>query len=289
MEQQETPHIFNSNNQQLLGIAHTPAELFTDVGVVIVVGGPQYRVGSHRQFILLARSLAAYGIPVFRFDYHGMGDSDGAKSDFNEVQHDIRSAIDEFQQHTPAIKRVALWGLCDAASASLFYGYSDERVCGMVLLNPWVRTEEGEAKAYLKHYYLQRMFSKEFLLKVLSGKFNPFSSLSSLFGFISKAKKSNRSQSEVVTAVESPCHGGLREKMLCGFQRFSGKGLVILSGDDLTSQEFQDMVKSSKDWQALMAEKRVTVKHLHEANHTFSRQEWRAQVEDWTRDWVKAL
>jgi dienelactone hydrolase len=32
---------------------------------VIVVGGPQYRVGSHRQFLQLARALAAEG--VFRF------------------------------------------------------------------------------------------------------------------------------------------------------------------------------------------------------------------------------
>ncbi len=50
----------------------------TDVGVAIIVGGPQYRAGSHRQFILLARRLAHAGIPALRFDYRGMGDSPGA-------------------------------------------------------------------------------------------------------------------------------------------------------------------------------------------------------------------
>ena len=30
-------------------------------GILIVVGGPQYRVGSHRQFVLLARALARVG------------------------------------------------------------------------------------------------------------------------------------------------------------------------------------------------------------------------------------
>ena len=42
------------------------------LGVVIVVGGPQYRVGSHRQFVLLARQLAAAGIATLRFDCRGM-------------------------------------------------------------------------------------------------------------------------------------------------------------------------------------------------------------------------
>ena len=39
--------------------------------MVIVVGGPQYRAGSHRQFTLLARHIAAAGYPVLRFDARG--------------------------------------------------------------------------------------------------------------------------------------------------------------------------------------------------------------------------
>ena len=42
-------------------------------GMLIVVGGPQYRAGSHRQFTLLARDVAATGVPTMRFDYRGMG------------------------------------------------------------------------------------------------------------------------------------------------------------------------------------------------------------------------
>jgi hypothetical protein len=41
-------------------------------GVLVIVGGPQYRAGSHRQFTLLARSLAAGGTPVMRFDYRAI-------------------------------------------------------------------------------------------------------------------------------------------------------------------------------------------------------------------------
>ena len=44
---------------RMLGILHGASLQATDLGVVVVVGGPQDRVGSHRQFTLLARDLAA--------------------------------------------------------------------------------------------------------------------------------------------------------------------------------------------------------------------------------------
>jgi alpha/beta superfamily hydrolase len=67
---------FRCENSWLYGIASLP-EQASSRGVLIVVGGPQYRVGSHRQFALLARHLAEHGVPVMRFDYRGMGDSVG--------------------------------------------------------------------------------------------------------------------------------------------------------------------------------------------------------------------
>ena len=68
-----------------------------DVGVLVIVGGPQTRVGSHRQFVLLARALAAAGIPAFRFDYRGMGDSAGDTRTFEHIRTDLFAALDVFQ------------------------------------------------------------------------------------------------------------------------------------------------------------------------------------------------
>ena len=67
---------FDCVEEQLLGVVSLPAQA-SDIGVLVIVGGPQYRVGSHRQFVLLARYLAASGYPVLRFDVRGMGDSSG--------------------------------------------------------------------------------------------------------------------------------------------------------------------------------------------------------------------
>lgn len=90
-------------------------------GVLIIVGGPQYRVGSHRQFVLLSRRLAGEGYPAMRFDYRGMGDAGGAMRSFEDVRADIGAAIEAFQRAVPSLRRIVLWGLCDAASAALLY------------------------------------------------------------------------------------------------------------------------------------------------------------------------
>ena len=140
--------------------------------VLIVVGGPQYRSGSHRQFTLLARHLADAGIASLRFDYRGMGDSTGEVRSFERAGTDIRCAIDRLLATVPGVQEVVIWGLCDAASAALIYAHKDPRVSALVLLNPWVRTEQGIARAHLRHYYLARLFHRSLWQKIGRGEFD---------------------------------------------------------------------------------------------------------------------
>ena len=132
------------------------------LGVLIVVGGPQYRVGSHRQFVHLARALAREGYPTFRFDYRGMGDSEGALRTFEQVEPDIHAAARAFQSACPDLKRLVVFGLCDAASALLMAAERIEGLAGMILVNPWVRRSETLNAAVVRHYYRQRILNSEF-------------------------------------------------------------------------------------------------------------------------------
>ncbi len=284
----ETPVTFQCENEQLLGIF---SDALSETAVLVVVGGPQYRVGSHRQFTLLCRHLADAGISSLRFDYRGMGDSSGSIRDFESVQLDIEAAIDQLFALSPSIKRVVLWGLCDAASANLFYAYTDERVCGVVMLNPWVRTVEGEAKAYLKHYYLSRLLDKELWKKILLGKFDFKQSFLSLSQMVMKLLVP---QKEIEGAAKPTCQqneisGTLPERMLKGLEYFNGDVLLILSGNDLTADEFRDVVASSPEWRQVLASDKVSEHTLKQANHTFSTAAWRGEVEKWTSDWVLSI
>lgn len=279
----EIPLTFPAAGADLIGILHTPAVAPT-FGVVIVVGGPQYRVGSHRQFILLARDLAARGFGVVRFDCRGMGDSGGEFPGFEHIEPDIAAAADLLVRHMPSITQIVLWGLCDATSAIARLASRDRRISGIVLLNPWVRSEASQARTHLKHYYLQRLVQKDFLTKLATGKFNPIASTRALIRDILRAFGAfDDSLPPMQEADANP----LVQRMGESLQRFTGRILFILSGRDLTAKEFEDATRRSKQWPRIYAGDRVTIRRLDAADHTFSRRAWRDQVALWTGDWIK--
>lgn len=255
-------------------------------GVLIVVGGPQYRAGSHRQFTLLARDLADSGLAAMRFDYRGMGDSDGQVRSFDEVDDDLRAAIDAFFVAVPTLESVVLWGLCDGACAALFYAPSDVRVSGLVLLNPWVHTEAGAARTRLKHYYVSRLMQKEFWQKLLRGRFDGVAAARSLIQTLQTIFEGKAASQAVDTATCATEKATLPERMRQGFRDFGGKVLIVIAGHDLTAKQFCEVVAGTREWRALMRLPRVTRYDLPGADHTFSRRVWRDQVAVWTVKWV---
>jgi exosortase A-associated hydrolase 1 len=267
--------VFPCGEEELVGVFALP-EQSGPRGVLIVVGGPQYRAGSHRQFTLLARYLAQRGIASLRFDYRGMGDSSGASRTFEGAEEDIRAAVDRLVERLPAPREVVIWGLCDAASAALIYAQADPRVSGLILVNPWVRTEVGSARAQLRHYYGARLLQASFWQKLAQGEFNPARAARSFSGSLMRSIRRSRNH------ARKP----LPERMEAGLRGFRGRVLLILSGKDLTAQEFNSLVKSSPNWQGLLREPRVTRFEMPGANHTFSRRDWREQVLTWTSAWL---
>ncbi len=281
MKVDEQPIVFECDAEESVAIIHQPEKPCSS-GVLIIVGGPQYRVGSHRQFLLLARALARKGIPVMRFDYRGMGDSAGDLRCFENIAEDIRAAIDVFFQEMPCLHGVTLWGLCDAASAAAFYAHRDPRVRGLILLNPWVRTTEGEAKAMLRYYYIKRLFDREFWAKILAGKFSIKASLCSLLSLIRRADVASSVSQNETDETRLP------ERMLNSLKMFNGRTGIILSGDDLTAAEFKDAMAELPEWNKLLLQKNMQCKFVDGANHTFSTMSWRDQVADWTFEWLRS-
>jgi uncharacterized protein len=273
------PVQFSCDGDCLQAMLHAPAEP-RRTGVLVVVGGPQYRVGSHRQFVLLGRALAAHAISVLRFDYRGLGDSGGTPRTFEDVQADMRAAVDEFLRRVPTLERVVIWGLCDAASAATFYAAGDKRIAGLVLLNPWARSDQTVARAYLKHYYLRRLFDPRAWRDLLTGRKSPFTALRSVGDTVRDAVAQDTGNGQ---AQRAP----LTDRMRGGLEAFKGPVLLILSGDDITAAEFRDVAESSRAWRTLVGATRVTRCELAAADHTFSTRAWRDQVAQWTADWVE--
>jgi exosortase A-associated hydrolase 1 len=272
--------VFPLAGEQLLAIVARPDDP-GDCGVLIVVGGPQYRVGSHRQFLLLSRRLASEGYPALRFDYRGMGDSSGGMRDFADVSDDIAAAVDAFALACPTVKRIVLWGLCDAASAALLYveATRDPRIAGLVVLNPWVRSAASLAQTQIRHYYGQRLLEKEFWIKLLSGKMQVLKSLQGLFETAMQA----RGKPPATPSLS------FQQRMAQGWRQFDGAVLLILSGRDLVAKEFTDHAGSNASWSGLLAAGSIARVDLADADHTFSANAQRRAVEDETLRWLGTL
>ncbi|WP_296443774.1 hydrolase 1, exosortase A system-associated [Rhodoferax sp. UBA5149] len=272
----EETTLFACEGDTLLGILAKP-EIPSEVGVVVIVGGPQYRVGSHRQFVLLSRTLAAAGYAVLRFDYRGMGDSEGEPRNFEAVSADIAAAIDALQQRLPAIKQMVLWGLCDGASAALLYCHEthDPRVSGLCLLNPWVRSETSLARTQVKHYYTRRLRQKEFWTKLLHGGVT-LQALPGLMQTIRVALTGARHSGATTSLMP------FQHRMAAAWDAFNGNILLLLSGDDYTAKEFLEYVHTDAAWTNALTHPRLVRHELQDADHTFSSLASRTKAEELT-------
>jgi exosortase A-associated hydrolase 1 len=265
---------FDCEGSSLVGILAEPATRAT-MGVVIVVGGPQYRAGSHRQFVLLARALAAAGFACLRFDYRGMGDSERGTRSFEAIDADLAAAIDELVRRS-GVSSVVLWGLCDGATAAIMYAPGDPRVAGVIAVNPWARSEQGEAETRLRHYYVARLASLDFWRALVTGRLSIRRSGGDIAGALRRA--SGRAASAAA---------GYLDRMQQGWARLARPVLFILSGNDLTAREFENWVQRDPRRRALFAAARTEICPIAHADHTFSTREWRDRVADESIRWLR--
>lgn len=278
----ESADNFACEGASLIGIATLPEQTCGSVGLVVLVGGPQYRVGSHRQFALLCRCAASAGYPALRFDYRGMGDSSGEYKTFEQLDADVDAAITRLQALAPSVRRVVLWGLCTAASTAMMYAPTDARVAGLVLVNPWVRDDVTIARTQMKHYYVRRLATREFWSRLVSGQIDVAASLRSF-------ARSLRDSTRRIGAVDGRTHLPFQTRMARAMTAFQGRSLLLLSGNDMTAKEFVEYSSTHPEWHGVLDSSRITRHDFPDADHTFSTAGWRAAVEQATVEWLATV
>lgn len=248
----------------------------------MVVGGSQYRVGSHRQFVLLARCLASAGFPVMRFDHRGLGDSSAERMPFDAIHEDISVALAAMQHQCPSVQRVVLWGLCDGASAALLYSgrHDTSRLAGLCLLNPWVRSDATLARTRIKHYYAGRLLDASFWRRLWQGQYEWRPSLAGLWQSLQALRPEPPS-----AQPEAP----FQQNMAVALRQFPGQVLLLLSERDYTAKEFLECAQSDPTWQGLLQRPQLERVNVADADHTFSRAIWRAAAEQAVLGWMQRM
>ena len=146
-------------DDKLVGILSRPAS--GDVGKTALLAlnaGALHRAGPCRMSVLMARRYAAAGIPVLRFDFYGIGDSDAvgrAKTgEGNSASRvDVHEALDYLETNL-GIERVVVHGLCSGARDAIKAALADPRIVGVSQIDGYAYRNSG--------YMLQKM--KVFLI-----------------------------------------------------------------------------------------------------------------------------
>ena len=135
--------------------------------VIVLNAGIIHRVGPSRFGVELMRELARAGYRSLRFDLSGIGDSDlaGPGKLAEIVQRDIRDAVTLAVGDGAA--GVVLVGLCSGADSAFYVAAEDERIRGLVLIDPSIERTRGFARRRV----LSRLTDRRFWWRVASGRF----------------------------------------------------------------------------------------------------------------------
>lgn len=215
-------------------------------GLLIVTGGNEVRAGAHRGMAMLAARLAAEGVPVFRFDRRGVGDSGGTNAGYAGSRDDLVAAADAFRAEAPRLRRLVGFGNCDAASALALFG-RDAGLDALVLANPWVVEDADDLPpaAAIRGRYAERLRSPRAWGRLLSGGVD----LRKLAGGLGKLAR--------------PQHDGLADRIVPAIVRWGEDARIILARGDNTAVAFADA--------AAVRGLRTRTQVIDTASHSFAR------------------
>jgi alpha/beta superfamily hydrolase len=133
----------NQDGLSLFGILHRPVDVLErPIGIIFLSPGVKSRVAPHRLYVKMTEALLEQGYPVLRFDFFGLGDSEGelpereladlyAKVQDGRYLQDTLCAMDWMQRHL-RMQQFVLAGLCGGALTALFAAEKDTRVRGVL-------------------------------------------------------------------------------------------------------------------------------------------------------------
>lgn len=286
MKFDEIPVVFECEGSELVGMVHLPDAPRTRGMLSIVAGGPQYRGGVCRMQVQMARELAASGVPVMRFDYRGLGDSEGDFKGFEDVEADIRSAIDAFKAQVPGMREIVLWGGCDAASAVLINAYKYPDVSGIAMGNPWVHDTSTSDIVAVQHYR-ERLRDREFWLRLIRLQYNPFPAIATLARRAWRKGFARASDLPPSTAALDAPGAPFVGRMCNGLLRFKGDVLLLMSGRSLLSREFDELLANDPAWREALRSPRLVARHdVLDGDQAFSTLAARTEVNDVIQRWL---
>ena len=222
------------------------------IGLLIVSGGNEIRMGAHRGMAMLAAEMAASGHPVFRFDRRGIGDSEGENEEFTASGPDILAAIATFRAQCPQLKSIVAFGNCDAATALLLH--RPDGIAALVLGNIWVieRQDDMPPPAAIKARYAERLKDPRAWIGLFTGAINIRKLIGGLWRLAKPSAPSSLAQSVADALAQSLT-----------------PTTIILASRDSTALAFAD-AWSKPLFERARNNRAIKIRELDSASHSFA-------------------
>ncbi|MBT3029695.1 MAG: alpha/beta fold hydrolase [Candidatus Thiodiazotropha sp. (ex Lucina pensylvanica)] len=306
--------IKNRNGLKLYGILEQPETTVKDTAILLLSPGIKMRVGPHRMYNKLSKVLVDKGFTVLRYDFYGLGDSEGALDQkilvdvYNSIQNGryIDDTIDamDWLGATYNIDKFVLGGLCGGAITGMLAGSADERVKGLIalgLINVFEGGEDNFSKFVtegqledLKKGYISKLTdidSWERIITLKSDFRTIFKILFKPIRVISNSIRENLTASsknkiEFVHDESSNTNPRFAPTFFSMLQQ-SKKMLLVYSGGDRLLWEFKE--KFENIYKSHLSD----YSHIYElhtipdANHILSLSEWEESMHKLVEEWLQ--
>lgn len=262
----------------LSGVLSEPGDVAPGApGVVLLNSGILHHVGPSRLYVSLARRLAREGHVTLRFDFSGIGDSESRKDSLPFVESapaETRAGMDLLQKKF-GIDHFLLIGLCSGADMAFKVAGQDERVSGIVQLDPYAYRTFG--------YYVRRYGPK--LL-------NPMSYVNSVRGRRRNAEiareRASAEHEETYTPPEYRRIFPPREEVEAQLQALVARDVRMLNiFSDGQPEHINHGAQYAKAFPSVDFRDLLTVDYVRHAEHTFTDLGDQARIEELVSRWAE--
>jgi pimeloyl-ACP methyl ester carboxylesterase len=304
----------NKAGQTLFGTLHRPSRTENaqpDASrpvIVLLSPGVKMRVGPGRLYVPLTDMLCDEGFSVLRFDFYGLGDSEGELAEkllpdvYNHIEVgryvDDTLAAMHWLRTAHGVKRFVLGGLCGGAITALLAAERDPSVEGLLSLGMTVTLASNAATPgkYMTAVQLEGRF-KQYIRKLLSPtawfRLLTFRSDYSVIWHSVMRKFIKKSPPKAApTATEPPAEqrGNANPMFPPAYFKFLGRGgkaFMLFSGKDRLQSEYEE--KFAQPFAARLApfESQIDKHIVADANHVLALHEWQREMVDASRAWTR--
>lgn len=277
--------------------------------VVLLSPGVKMRVGPHRLYNRITRELCDLGFTVFKFDFAGLGDSEGELDRellaqvYNDTENgafvaDSEDALDWLEKNYRQSKFI-VGGLCGGAITGILLGSRDSRVQGLISLGMTTTLAMGEARtrfatqaelASLRRGYVHRLFNIKSWLRLLTFQ-SDYRTIARAVGQLFRRRKSAPpSESQGTPGQKADAASNANPLFPPAFFAMTSKKkpiLLIFSGADRLYWDFDE--KFAQPFSSQLSDVRDLYElHIVEnANHVFSLREWEQKMLELTCNWLE--